>query len=278
MTPSPVSRLVTPLILTFNEEPNIGRTLSTLSWADQVIVVDSGSSDATEQIARAYANVKWLTRAFDNHAAQWMFAIASAGGRTPYLLALDADYQVPADFVEELAGPFASGNFAGGIAGFRYAIQGRELAGSVYPARLVLFRPELVTISQPGHTQEMQVQGPVYRFHARLIHDDRKALSRFVSSQVEYSRLEAIRLGQNGSRRWQDRVRALGLMPLLAGVGAYLRSGGPLKGSASLRYAYERALFECLLALRLLDGEKSGEAAPGLSSKASSADMRSRDE
>jgi glycosyltransferase involved in cell wall biosynthesis len=255
-----VGALVTPVILTLNEAPNIARTLQSLAWANQVIVVDSGSTDATEQIARRFTNVTWLTRRFDTHAAQWTFAITAARTRSPYVLALDADYQVPQSFVDELGDRFAPGNYAGATAGFKYAIQGTELSGSVYPAKLVIFRPELVHISQPGHTQEMHVEGSVYHFAAKLVHDDRKPLSRFVASQMEYSRLEAARISDNASGRWQDRVRRMGLMPLLAGVGAYVKSGGPLKGSASLRYAYERALFECLLALRILNRDDTGES------------------
>ncbi len=257
MNAQPAAELVTPVVLTFNEELNIERTLSSLRWARQAVVVDSGSSDATERIARSFPNVCWHTRQFDTHANQWRYAIDLATAR--YVLALDADYQVPPAFVDELSTGFAPGNYVGGVAGFAYAIHGQELAGSVYPAKLVVFRPDLVKISQPGHTQEMAIDGPVYNFAAKLIHDDRKPLSRFVSSQMEYSRLEALRLGRNGTHRWQDRVRRLGLMPLIAGVGAYVKSGGPFKGSASLHYAYERALFECLLALRVLNPDEKAQ-------------------
>ena len=251
--------LVTPVILTLNEEPNIERALKSLEWADEVVVVDSGSSDATERIARGFRNVRWLTRPFDTHGNQWAFAVAAAGSQRPYVLALDADYQVPDSFVSELTERFVTGQYAGGVAGFTYSIRGRQLAGSVYPAKVVIFRPELVKISQPGHTQEIHVEGPVYHFTARLIHDDRTPLSRFVSSQLEYSRLEAERLGVSATGRWQDRLRVRGLMPLVAGLAAYLRSGGPMKGSASLSYAYERALFECLLALRVLNRDEGTE-------------------
>jgi Glycosyl transferase family 2 len=252
VTTSRSNSLVTPVILTFNEEPNIRRALTSLEWADEVLIVDSGSSDATERIAREFSNVRWAVRAFDSHAAQWRFAIGSAGTRRPYVLALDADYQVPEAFVQELGGSFAAGNWAGAIAGFDYRIGGRSLLGSVYPPKVVLFRPDRVQVSQPGHTQELHVDGPIYRFAARLIHDDRKPLSRFVASQMEYARLESIRLTRPDANRWQDRLRSLGLMPIVAGLGAYIKAGGPLRGSASLRYAYERTLFECLLALRIL--------------------------
>jgi glycosyltransferase involved in cell wall biosynthesis len=255
-----VGDVVTPVILTFNEEANIERTLKALDWAPSVVVVDSGSLDGTETIAKQFLNVRWFVRPFDTHAQQWEFAIRQTGITTPYVLALDADYEVPTPFVDEMRSRFLSGRYRGGSAAFEYRIQGRPLLGSVYPAKLVIFNRDEVRVSQPGHTQEFRVEGDVYRFAARLIHDDRKPVTRFVNSQMEYSRLEASRLLNGHANRWQDRLRRSGIMPLVAGVGAYIRSGGPLRGSASLRYAYERTLFESLLALRLLNGRPDNEA------------------
>jgi glycosyltransferase involved in cell wall biosynthesis len=254
-----VGDVVSPVILTFNEEANIERTLKALDWATSVVVVDSGSLDGTEKIATQFSNVRWFVRPFDTHAQQWEFAIRQTGITTPYVLALDADYEVPAPFVDEMRSRFLSGRYRGGSAAFEYRIQGRPLLGSVYPAKLVIFNRDEVRVSQPGHTQEFRVEGDVYRFAARLIHDDRKPVTRFVRSQLEYSRLEASRLLNGHANRWQDRLRRRGIMPLVAGVGAYIRSGGPLRGSASLRYAYERTLFESLLALRLLNGRPDNE-------------------
>lgn len=261
MTNSSPARDVTPVVLTLNEERNIERLLRSLAWADQVVVVDSGSSDSTERIAGRFPNVRWFVRPFDTHRAQWEFAIRATGIATTYALALDADYDVPPAFVDELAARFVGGGYAGGVAGFEYRVQGRALFGSVYPPKLVLFRPGDVRVSQPGHTQEFQADGPIYRFSARLVHDDRKTVDRFVCSQIEYARLEEARLAGGDARRWQDRVRRLGIMPLIAGMGAYVKAGGPLRGTASLRYAYERVLFECLLALRLFSrASRAGEA------------------
>jgi glycosyltransferase involved in cell wall biosynthesis len=262
MSHSGIGSRVTPVVLTFNEEPNIGRTLKSLEWANDVVVVDSGSNDATESIARSFSNVRWFVRKFDTHGQQWDFAIRATGTKTPHVLALDADYEVPPTFVNELNTDFAPEIHAGGIAGFEYRIRGRALLGSVYPAKLVLFRGDDVRVTQAGHTQEFTVAGPIYRFRTRLIHDDRKSTDRFFQAQLKYSQLEASRLLNGGRHRWQDRVRRLGLMPVLAGPAAYVRAGGPLRGQAALRYAYERTLFESLLALRLLGidpGRHTGE-------------------
>lgn len=239
------------MILTRDEEANIGRTLEGLAWADDVVVVDSGSIDGTERIARGFPRVRWFVRAFDTHAQQWEFAIHRTGVKTDYVLALDADYGVTTSFVAEMEERFLTAGYAGGVAGFEYRLDGRRLMGSVYPPKVVVFRPDRVHVSQPGHTQEIRVDGPTYNFAARLVHDDRKPLERFVTSQLAYARLEAARLSTTTNRRWQDRLRRLGLMPVIAGVAAYLRGGGPFSGRAARRYAYERVLFESLLALRL---------------------------
>ena len=70
---------ITALILTFNEAPNIARTLQKLVWVRQVIVLDSFSTDETEKIARGFANVTFIQRQFDNHTAQWNFGLGARG-------------------------------------------------------------------------------------------------------------------------------------------------------------------------------------------------------
>jgi hypothetical protein len=252
-------RLVTPVILTFNEEPNIRRLLRSLEWAHDIVIVDSGSDDGTERIAREFANVRWFVRSFDTHGAQWEHAIRRTGVATPYVLALDADYEVPPSFAGEVGAGFALGRFAGAVAAFEYRVHGKPLLGSVYPPKLVVVDAATVQVAQPGHTQEFRVDGPIYRFNARLIHDDRKPVKRFVDTQLKYASLEATRLRNGAPNRWQDRLRRLGVMPPVAAIGAYLMAGGPFGGSAALRYAYERTLFECALALRVLDHQENAD-------------------
>ncbi len=67
---------VTGSVLTYNEALNIGRTLAALSWAKEIVIIDSGSTDGTLEIARgAHANVRIVTRAFDSFAAQCNFGL-----------------------------------------------------------------------------------------------------------------------------------------------------------------------------------------------------------
>jgi glycosyltransferase involved in cell wall biosynthesis len=254
---------ITPVVLTYNEEPNIRRTLESLRWAERVVVLDSGSSDGTERIAKSFSNVDWHVRRFDSHRSQWEHAIRNTGIQTAFVLALDADMSAPDSFMLEMSSAFLRKNYMGAIVPFEYRTLGRPLRGSVYPPQLRVFRPEAVKITQPGHSQEFSIIGPTYRLKARLIHDDRKALDRWVASQLSYASLEAERIRARESYRFRDRLRELGLMPLIAGALAYVRAGGPLRGAAAIRYAYERATYESLLVIRLastkLEKQSEGE-------------------
>ena len=55
---------ITPLILTYNEAPNIARTLAGLSWAKEIVVVDSFSDDETVEIARSFPQVRVVQTSF----------------------------------------------------------------------------------------------------------------------------------------------------------------------------------------------------------------------
>lgn len=244
---------VTPIVLTWNEEPNIGRTLESLRWAGTVVVLDSGSADQTEQIAKSFPNVRWHVRPFDRHVAQWEYGIRQTGLTNEYVLALDADMQVPQEFLRELENDFPWGQAVGGITPFEYRYHGSALAGSLCPPQLRLFRRNEVKLSQPNHTQCFSIAGETYRFRSRLIHDDRKPVDRWVASQVAYQLLNEQGLSNGGRRRLRDYLRRAGLMPPVIGVLAYLKAGGPFRGAAAARYAYERAVAEGLLAIRLMD-------------------------
>src|SRR6266851_4998035 len=115
---------VTPVVLTFNEAPNIGRTLRLLEWARTIVVLDSHSTDETPAIASGFHNVRFRQRPFDTQAAQWNAALRDPEIRTEWVLALDADYVVPATLAAELAALSPPPTVAGYRAHFEYAIDG----------------------------------------------------------------------------------------------------------------------------------------------------------
>src|SRR5450432_1582695 len=93
---------ITPVLLTYNEEENIRRTLSQLKWAKDIVVVDSGSTDATLGIVANCSQARVFKRPFDTHGNQWRYAVQETAIATPWILRLDADYQVTDELIAEL--------------------------------------------------------------------------------------------------------------------------------------------------------------------------------
>ena len=81
---------VTPLILTFNEAPNLRRTLARVAWAREIVIVDSFSTDETMHIAQSFPQARILQRKFDTFADQCNFGLQQI--TTEWVLSLDADY------------------------------------------------------------------------------------------------------------------------------------------------------------------------------------------
>jgi glycosyltransferase involved in cell wall biosynthesis len=246
---------ITPVILTFDEEENIGRALESLREFPRVVVVDSGSTDRTEEISRSFGNVAWFVHTFEGHVRQWRYALAETGIESPFVLALDADMAVTAVLSRQLSDISVNSGIDGGVIPFEYRIRGVPLAGSIYPPRLRLLRVGRFEVADAGHTQELRVAGTVMRMSGALIHDDRKPLERFVNAQLRYSGIELPRLARNdGGASAKSRLRrSFPFTPLLVWLLAWLRAGGPFGGAAARRYALERLIYESMLRWRVED-------------------------
>src|ERR1041385_1206929 len=178
---------ITPLILTYNEAPNIARTLGALRWAREIVVVDSFSDDDTVAIASSFPNVRVVQRVFDNHRNQWEFGLKETEIATPWVLALDADYVVSDELVGEIAELKPDDQIVGYRASFVYCINGRKLRSGIYPPVTVLYRRRAATYVQDGHTQRVALEGTIEERRAPLLHDDRKPFRRWWRSQARYT-------------------------------------------------------------------------------------------
>lgn len=245
---------ITPLVLTYNEAPNIRRTLERLAWAREVVVIDSGSGDETGEIARSFPNARVLTRAFDDHTTQWNFGVDAT--ETLWVLALDADYVLGDGFEDELARLVPRDDTDAYFAGFRYLINGTPLRASLYPPRAVLFRKDRCRYHEDGHTQLLHIPGRSERLDSLIDHDDRKPLSRWFASQDKYAVLEAAKLMTlpSSALRLQDRIRrTLVLGPFFVLFYTLIVRGTLLDGWHGWYYAFQRVVAELMLSLRLLE-------------------------
>ena len=250
---------ITPVILTHNEELNIVSSLASLRTFPRVVVLDSGSTDRTEEISRSFGNVSWFQRKFDSHQQQWQFAVTQTNISSEFVLALDADMRVTEALRQELTQFVQERHFMGGWVSFEYWVFGRRLMGSIYPPQIRVFRPASVRIDQLGHTQVFHSNDPLCRFRGRLIHEDRKPLDRWMSSQFRYASLEFDRLRSSTKRTLKDNLRIWGLSPAIWSMYSYIRAGGLLNPRAARAYAYERLIFEAILARMLAESAESNK-------------------
>lgn len=91
--------ILSVVIVALNEEANLGRVLEGVRWADEIVLVDSGSTDRTVEIARSFG-AKVFVETWKGYAAQKNSAIEKATG--DYVLSLDADEEVTGELAEEI--------------------------------------------------------------------------------------------------------------------------------------------------------------------------------
>ena len=245
---------ITPLIITYNEAPNIGRVLDRLHWARRIVVIDSGSTDDTVAMAKAYPQVEVIEHPFVDFASQCNFGLSRV--TTAWVLSLDADYVLSQALIGELDALRPDEGTAGYRARFRYRIHGRRLRGTLYPPRTVLYRKAAARYLQQGHGHRVSIAGAVRELDGRICHDDRKPLSRWIASQRQYAGQEAEYLlgADRRSLNRNDRIRLMG-WPAPLGVLLYTLfvKGCVLDGWPGWYYALQRLIAESLLALEIVD-------------------------
>ena len=253
---------ITVLVLTFNEAPNIGRALERLSWAKQILIVDTGSTDNTVHIAQAvHPNVQVLTRPFDSFAGQCNFGLEHV--TTEWVLSMDADYILSPELISELARLGPPGDVAAYAAEFRYCIYGHPLRNTVYPVRTVLYRRRLAKYRDEGHGHRVAINGRIEKLSGKIDHDDRKPFSHWLRAQDSYSRIEARHLLAQpiDQLSFQDRLRRKIFFAPPA-MFFYLLFGRGLifDGWPGWFYVCQRTIAELLLSIRLLiEREKIGD-------------------
>lgn len=249
---------ITPVVLTYNEAPNIGRTLERLRWARDIIVVDSFSHDDTLRLVSHFPQARVFQRTFDCLENQWNYALTETDIDTEWVLALDADYVVTTELMREIQALDPPEATNGYWARFAYCVYGRPLRGSAYQPVIVLFRRSKAFYRQDGHAHRVVVSGRVEELHEIMLHDDWKPAARWLQSQGLYQRQEVDKLLSADPRQlsWPDRIRKQKFVsPFLALLYCLFIKRGILDGKAGLYYAFQRMLAETILAVYLLDQE-----------------------
>ncbi len=238
---------VTAVVLTLNEAEHLPDCLKSLSWADRVLVVDSGSTDRTPEIA-AGLGAELVTYQFDNFAEQRNIAISLV--TTPWVFFVDADERVPAGLAAEVQQATA-GEYVGFWIPRKNLILGRWVRGGGwwpdYQLRLFRVGSGRYDPAWPVH-EVVRVEGPVGRLENPLLHINYTTVGEIFAKQARYARLEAVRLYRQGVRPRPHRFLTF---PVREFFRRFFRLGGYRDGWVGLVLATAMA-WQAVLVLREL--------------------------
>jgi len=182
------------VILTRNEEKNIGDCLRSLAWAPEIFVVDSESTDRTVEIAGGLG-AQIFVHPFDGYAKQRNWALEHLPFSNEWILMLDADERVPAALAAEIAGVVR--NDGNGYTGFyltlRLIFLGRWLRyGGLYPTWILrLFKRHHVRFEERPVNEHAILRGAAGRLQSPFDHCDNRPLADWIAKHNRYSDLEA---------------------------------------------------------------------------------------
>jgi len=223
---------VSATVITKNEERNIARCLAALDFADEIVVVDSGSSDRTVEIARQYTD-KVIANPWPGHKQQKNFAIDQASG--DWILSLDADEVVTSELRSEIVAARRTG-FAGRD-GYYIARKsfflGRWIAHcGWYPDyHLRLFRKAKGRFGGLNPHDIVELDGPAARFKNPMLHFTYPDLGTYMARLNSYTSIAAQELAARGKR---FRLRHAVLSPLATFLKMYVLKLGFLDGREGL--------------------------------------------
>lgn len=191
-------------IITLNEEARLPQCLASVrDLAAEIVIVDSGSTDGTETIAKAFG-ARFLVQPWRGHVAQKNLAWAACS--QPWVLGLDADEVVSPELAASLRGllagepPTADGYWINR----RTFYLGRWIRHAWYPEwRLRLARREKARWAGLDPHDRLEVNGPTARLRGDLLHYSYRDLQDHFQRAVRYARIAAESLARQGQRcRW----------------------------------------------------------------------------
>lgn len=180
------------VILTLDEEINLPKAIGSVEGRAPVIVLDSGSSDRTQAIARQMG-AELHERPFDDYASQRNHGLDLAKDRFSWVLFLDADEAVTDELWHEIVRTVDREDIAGAYVGLHLRLLGYDIrhGGPGHYAGLRLMRPDRVRFSR-GVNERVDDSGvPTVKLRGKIVHEDLRPLAQWFHKHVRYAQREA---------------------------------------------------------------------------------------
>ncbi|OGP73235.1 MAG: glycosyl transferase [Deltaproteobacteria bacterium RBG_13_58_19] len=231
------------IVIALDQEENIGPCLESVSFADEIVLVDSGSQDRTLELARAYTDRIFVTE-WLGFGATKNFALDRATG--DWVFSLDTDERVPPQLKEEILSVVrANGPLAG------YRVPRKNYFGGRWIKRLGwypdytlrLFRRGAGRFREREVHEEVEVAGPVGFLKTSLDHYSYNDLGEYAARQDRYARLAAREMAIQGRRL---RPGELGWRPFFTFLNLYFLKQGFREGSLGFALAWQGSRYNYL--------------------------------
>jgi glycosyltransferase involved in cell wall biosynthesis len=264
--------MISIYILTYNEEIDIAPCIESALLSDDIIVVDSFSTDRTVEIASRYP-VRVVQHKFESHGKQRTWMLENIPTKHEWVYILEADERMTPELFQECLKASQSQETIGYYVAERVMFMEKWIRYSTqYPRyQMRLFKKEKVWFTDYGHTEREVCQGKTGFLQETYPHYTcGKGLSRWIDKHNRYSTDEAketLRQLQSGNVNWRDlffgkseveRRRALKdlslrlpFRPLLRWIYMYFFLGGILDGRAGFAWCTLQAFYEYLILLKV---------------------------
>jgi glycosyltransferase involved in cell wall biosynthesis len=230
-------------VIALNQEANIGPCLESVRFADEIVVVDTGSTDRTVERAQTFTD-RVMTAAWQGFAGTKNFALDQARG--DWVFSLDTDERVPPALGEEILAVLRADGPQSG-----YRVPRKNYFGGRWIKRLGwypdytlrLFRRDRGRFREREVHEEVEVAGPVGTLRTPLEHYSYNDLREYAARQERYARLAAREMAARGRRPLPGETC---WRPFFTFLRLYFLKQGFLEGSLGMTLALQGSRYNFL--------------------------------
>lgn len=248
------------VIVAKNEERIVGKTLAAIKdLADEIVFVDSGSTDSTIEIAKSFSKLKLIHQDWLGYAAQKNFAMQQA--QYDWVLSLDADEVVTEDLSKEIKLILDSPTCQGyKIPRILYIGDRAVTRGGFFPdAQLRLIRRGAGQFNDRLVHEAIKMEGTIGMLRSPMLHYAYATVDDFAAAMENYARLSAKEFARQGRFGWKAHPLNEMIHPMWTFLYRYLFRGGILDGAMGFRLntIYSDYVRKKIRYLRELSGENN---------------------
>ena len=193
-------RKISAVAITRNEEDRLPAFIRSLDFADEIIIVDSFSTDNTKQIAASFPHVKFVERAFDNFSSQKNFAISLTSN--DWIVFFDPDEEITDSLKGEILAVVEAPEANAYLVKRQLYFMGKRIDYSGFQTDWVVRLFHKAFSGYDGNLvhETIKTEGPTAKLKSRLPHHTYKSFDDYTAKLHQYSKLQARMLYEKGKK------------------------------------------------------------------------------